>query len=144
MVKTKYDTHSIELTHPLDNLNFLVKNETTKLIINLNYEEIAKVLDLSNFNNLIKLIIVDKFNRRNADTIKNFYDWVGKLQKNKDNLILNSLSVISSSILKINCTNLNISQITNLPITLTHLRCSNNNINKINYLPPTLKILEIS
>ena len=135
MVKTKYITQSIELTHPLDNLNLLVKNETTELIINLNYEEVEKVLDLSNFNNLIKLIIIDKF----YQMPKTLYDWIGK-----PILSLNSLSVISSSIVKINCMSSNISYITNLPTTLTHLRCSNNNIIEINCLPLTLKVLELS
>lgn len=138
MVKTKYITQYVELTHPLDNLNLLVKNETTKLVVNLNYEEEEKILDLLNFDNLKKLVIFDKFNQN----IKTLYGWV---EKNiKHNLILNSLSVISDSIIKINCMSSYISYITNLPNTLTHLRCSNNYIIQINYLPPTLKVLELS
>jgi hypothetical protein len=131
MVRTKYITQHIELTHPLDNLNLLVENETTELVVNLNYGENEKILDLSYFNNLKKLIIDDKFNQNK----KTLCDCVG------ENIVLNSLSVISSSLIKINCISSNISHIVDLPNTLTHLRCSNNNIIKINYLPYTLKIL---
>jgi len=139
MVKTKYITQYVELTHPLDNLNLIVRNETTELVVNLNYGENEKVLDLSNFDNLKKLFIVDKFNQMK----KPLYDWLAK-KYIKHNLILNSLSVISSSIIKINCMSSNISRIMNLPNTLTHLRCSNNDVIEINYLPPTLKVLELS
>lgn len=131
---TNYITQSIELSHHLDNLNLLVKNEATELIVNLNYEEKEKVLYLTNFNNLKKLVIK-----------KILYGFITKKKIYiQYNLELNTLNVISSSIIKINCTCSNISYITNLPTTLTHLRCSNNNILCIKYLPPTLKVLELS
>lgn len=138
MVKVKYTyiTQEIELTHPLDNLNLMVKDDTTELIVKLNYEEQNKLLDLTNFDNLIKLVIVDIFNKNQ----KSLYDWVGKNIDNNQN----SLNVISSSILKVYCLSANISYIECLPTSLTHLRCSSNNIMGIKYLPSTLEILELS
>lgn len=135
-VKNKYITQEIELTHPLDNLNLMVKNETTELIVKLNYEEQEKLLDLTNFNNLIKLVIVDVFNKNR----KSLYDWVGK----NINDYKNSLNVISSSIKKVYCISSNISYIECLPTSLTCLRCSSNNIMGIKHLPSTLEILELS
>ena len=156
-VKNKYITQEIELTHPLDNLNLMVKDETTELIVKLNYEELPgnyevnsgapeknfhsflgrqeKLLDLTNFDNLTKLVIVDIFNKNK----KTLYDWVGKVCSGS-----NLLNIISSSIKKVYCIGSNISYIECLPTSLTHLRCSSNNIMGIKYLPSTLEILELS
>jgi hypothetical protein len=135
-VKNVYITQEIELTHPLDNLNLMIKNETTELVVKLNYIEQEKLLDLTNFDNLIKLVIVDVFNKNRTS----LYDWYGKNINNKQN----SLNIISSSIKKVDCIGSNISYIECLPISLTHLRCSSNNIIGIKYLPSTLEILELS
>lgn len=134
-VKNKYITQEIELTHPLDNLNLMIKNETTSLVVKLNYEEQEKLLDLTNFDNLIKLVIVDVFNKNS----KSLYDWVGKVCFGS-----NLLNIISSSIKKVYCIGSNISYIECLPTSLTHLRCSSNNIMGIKHLPSTLEILELS
>lgn len=131
-VKNVYVTQEIELTHPLDNL--MIKNETTKLVVKLNYEEQEKLLDLTNFDNLIKLVILDVFNK------KSLYDWVGKNINDNQN----SLNIISSSIKKVYCFGSNISYIECLPTSLTHLRCSSNDVKEIKYLPTTLEILELS
>jgi hypothetical protein len=141
MIKKKYITQIIELIHPLDNLDWVIKDETTELIVNFNFKENEKTLDLTKFNNLKKLVIIDKFNKKQ----KTLCDWIGNIIKDKkNNLPLNLLNIISSSIIKLNCISSNISYIQNLPTTLTHLRCSSNNIMEIKYLPPTLEVLELS
>lgn len=53
----------IELIHPLDNLNLMVKDETTELVVKLNYEEENKLLDLANFDNLTKFVIITPFTK---------------------------------------------------------------------------------
>ena len=97
------------------------------------------LLDLTNFNNLKKLVLANKLKIKT-----NLYDTVVENKIISDYLKPNTLNVISSSVKKIYCVHSNISHITNLPTTLTHLKCSNNNILSIKYLPQTLKVLELS
>lgn len=139
-VKNKYITQKIQ---QLNNLNLIIKNETTELTVELNHVMGQNIfLDLSSFTNLKKLSIIDDNNGQKFGCRKYWSHWISKnviMDKGKK-----SLNIISSTISKLYCISANISYITNLPSTLKHLKCSSNDIMEIKYLPPTLEILELS
>lgn len=153
MVKLKHKEKYISQTIIFDNLkndfDTKINNETTLLNVifnfldqkvshlqisnlqkeNKNEKEKNIILNLSNFNNVKKLVITNKFSHFN----KNFKPIL--------------LSVISTSITKLviisNIAN-PITYIQNIPSALICLTCSNNNIKTIDYLPQSLKLLDFS
>lgn len=136
MSKSKYITQTIELTNPLDDLNLLIDDKTTELTVNFNYEDKKKALNLSNFNNLKKLTVINKIYLEQKKI-----NYAKKIDISSSEI---ELEISSSSITKINCVGSNINCINFLPANLTHLKCSDNNIQIIKNLPKTLKVLDLS